>query len=460
VEAITPFDSLADVILQIYAACGSVQRPPDDPGFSPDIRVQFTAPTSGAYHLYLGNNNNRIGPQATYRLSVRALSRDPQPGALILVAGRLRYPDSLQQNIYYVTNTVYRLFLAHSYTAERIYYLAPEAVDANDPPDGLSDVDELVSRDSLERAITQWALDKVGPERALTLYLMDHGARDLFYLNFQTQTVSPSDLDQWLTRLEQQIPGLKVNVILDACFSGSFINGAQRLSRPGRVIVTSTDADTRSFASSRGEIFGDAFLEALGRGMSLYTSFDEARGIVRRLRPAQSPWLDDNGDGRADATDGVEAQQRGFAFAGTFENYEQYPPYIRWATIGPLAHETAEIQAQVQDDGGVAGVVSVWAVVYKPSYAPPSQTGSDLIWESLPTVQLQAVPGQAGRYSALYDRFTEMGVYRLVVQAVDTQGLQSRPVEVLIRTNWPVFLPLIVRGVSALSTAGEGSREP
>jgi hypothetical protein len=67
-----------------------------------------------------------------YRLSVRALASTATPGAVVLVAGKLRDGDPLHRNIHDVTNAAYRLFLAHGYDGDRIQYLATDAtLDAN-----------------------------------------------------------------------------------------------------------------------------------------------------------------------------------------------------------------------------------------------------------------------------------------------------------------------------------------
>jgi hypothetical protein len=99
------------------------------------------------------------------------------PGALVVVAGRSRLDDPLQSNIHNVTNAAYNLFRTHGYPPERIFYLATDMLlDADG--DEVPDVDALVSLANLEFALTQWAVDKVGPDRFLTIYMMDHAAYD------------------------------------------------------------------------------------------------------------------------------------------------------------------------------------------------------------------------------------------------------------------------------------------
>jgi len=442
IEALTPATSTTDMVLELYDACGAVPTDTQDYDFSPDVRLQFQAPSDGTYYLRLNNHNpNTAGPDVTYHLSVRALVETSTPGALVLVAGRLRLDDPLQPNIHNVTNAVYRLFQAHDYGDDRIYYLATDLnLDADG--DGWDDVDVQANWTNLEQAITQWAVDKVGPDRAFTLYLMDHGGYDRFYLNGPSQKVSPDDIDAWLDMLETAAPGVKVNVIVEACHSGSFIDLVKSVSQEGRVVIASTGAYLLAHASQNGAIFSDAFVGALGRGMSLYSSFEEGKWTVQQAHPGQTPWLDDDGDGMPnEAEDGQEAQRRGFAYAGTLVE-EEWPPYVVWAQVRDVEDGEGVIEAEVRDDQGVG---FVWAVVYKPSYeAPDPEETEEMPQENLPTVTLLDQNGD-DVYTGLYGGFDEVGEYRVVVYAVDNEELQGRPKEMVVRTGWLVYLPVVLR---------------
>lgn len=101
-----------------------------------------------------------------------------------------------QDNIHDVTHQVYNLFTAHGYGHERIYYLSSE--DAGDQ----YIVDARPNKASLQTAITEWAMDKVDSERALTLYLMDHGGVDRFDLDRDSETIHPDELNNWFAEVE------------------------------------------------------------------------------------------------------------------------------------------------------------------------------------------------------------------------------------------------------------------
>jgi alpha-tubulin suppressor-like RCC1 family protein len=433
IEVAIPPTSPADVVLELYDACDQLPLAGQDYAFTPAVRLRFKASATGAFWLQLFNHERSVaGAHVHYELAVRNLSEAGQPGAAIIVAGKIRSADPVEENIYQVTNAARQLFIDHGYTDDRIYYLAPD-LQAN--------VDALATAANLEAAITAWAVDKVGPDRALTLYLMDHGDRGYFFLDKQrSEWVTPEQVHQWLTVLETKAPGVKINVIIEACYAGSFIRAAQSLSKPGRVIITSTDNENLAWASRQGAQFSDHLLAALRRGESLYNSFRAAQSAARIANGGQQPWLDGDGNGHPEeSSDGLIAAQRGFAFAGTLPN-EQWPPYIAQVQPpGNITNGRGQVRADVRDD---LKVTDVWAIIYPPSYVAPT-TGEALVQETLDTIKL--LDQGNGWYGAAYPGFTEMGVYRIVVFAEDGQRMQAQPVAITVETGRQLFLPLITR---------------
>jgi hypothetical protein len=234
---------------------------------------------------------------------------------------------------------------------------------------------------------------------------------------------------------------LKVNVIIEACYSGSFIDLAQEISKPGRVVITSTASNLNAFATSQGALFSDYFLEGLQQQLSLFASFQSANWAVGAARPGhdQQPWIDDNGDGQADNSDGSEAMRRGFTSAGTLGD-ELWPPMITEAESLKLpASASRTIRAKALDD---LNVNMIWAVIYPPSYVPP-EPGQELQAETLQTVTLLS-QGE-GWYSAQYPGFNEIGLYHIVIYAQDNQLLQAQPYPLEVLNGYHIFLPMTVR---------------
>jgi len=234
------------------------------------------------------------------------------PGALIIVAGRgSSTNDSLQSNIHQVTNAVYKLFHARNYSTTQIYYLATDlTLDADN--NGISDVIGRPTKTNLEYAITQWTKDKISSDSPLTLYFMGPQGADKFYLDgVNGQYLTPDDLNGWLNQVETAVPGLKVNIIIDASFAGSFINPPGTISKPGRVVIASTTDNSNAYATKTGAVFSDAFLAALKLGVNLYEAFQQAKTVTAQAHNDQIAWLDGDGDGVPNkAEDETQPRQR------------------------------------------------------------------------------------------------------------------------------------------------------
>jgi hypothetical protein len=440
VEAITPPDSTADVNIGVYATCDSLSES-QAYTYTPDVRLTFTAPTTGPLFLKLTNYDpNGAGAAAKYTLAVRALNTTPPAttSAAIIVAGSLGPIDGVITNIYHAGDAMYKLFHDQNYTDERIYYLAPNP--------NRTHVDKAATSANLQAAIEQWAVNLVGETGALTLYLIDHGTRDqLIYLDKPNgQWVTPEFLDTWLTTFETAHPNAKVNVIVEACYAGAFISQPRTLSKNGRVVITSTtDGDLAWAMPAGGARFSDHLIAALGRKSSLLTAFQAGQSAARAFQPSQVAWLDANGNGLAnEPADDAIAAQRGFDMIGSLG--ESWPPYIARAE-GPTALENGQgtLRAEVLDDKGVK---QVWAIIYPPAYSAP--TSSEALvrdTDDLRITQLGLPLRSDGAYTAAFG-FTSLGRYRVVIYAEDADGFQAQPMVLVVNVgNNQLFLPLIAR---------------
>lgn len=448
IDVQTPANSTADVALQLYTSCTDPNPQLWNESFSPGIQLNFVAPTAGAYYLQLRNvGAGSINNAATYQIAVRALDAETQSGAVILLAGRLYGADDLQANINHVTATLYQTLLNNGYSADNIYYLST----ATSSPG----VDGAATLTNLQYAITTWAKSRVNESHGLTLYLIDHGDKGIFYVdNVQQERLTPAQLAEWLDRLEEAVPHVPINVLIEACYSGSFITGnypnAGTLSKPGRVIITSTNLHNLAFASEQGAYFSDYLFTALRQGHHLFSSFWEARIAARQVSALiQDPWLDADGDGTPnELEDAAIAARRTLFTPNTQATSQLWPPYIATLQEGAGPNGQRQIQADVRDNGTVA---RVWALIYPPDYVPPTN-GNELTPENAPKAELTLV---GNRYVLKEPGFTQLGLYRIVVHAEDTDGLQARPAVIMVNTaaaiggqfenNGMVYLPLIAR---------------
>lgn len=442
-----PGGSPADVALSLYTDCAGEPTAQQNESFSRGVRLDFQPPQTGPLWLKLANSDAQVGSdQHSYRVAVRALGEEAQQGAVILVAGRLATGASLQAKVDKVADRAYTLFRSNGYGDEAIRYLAINAT--------LPGVDDIATPELLRDAIVSWALDKVNPQQALTLYLVGDGEPGRFLLDpAGGKAVTVADLADWLMQLEESIPGVPVNVILDAPYAGSFINGNPTLSKPGRVILTATGATLRTFASQSGLHFSDHLLTALRQGHHLFGAFWETRTALftshRSLNGDmwQEPWLDADGDGVAnEVEDALQASLRGFAGPATAAAAGLWSPTVTDARI-------IENILQVSVSDNRENPVRVWALIYAPAYVPPL-TGAGFIPEdpvtdpALALVELQL--SGSGRYVAGLHPLNLEGRQRFVIYAQDNDQLQARPVEVtevlrIIPLDKAVYLPVTMR---------------
>jgi hypothetical protein len=272
--------------------------------------------------------------------------------------------------------------------------------------------------------------------------MFDHGGIESFCAEGCTVSgrIGSDTLDNWLDELEQTSDCDRVNVIIEACHSGSFIDRvegvAQSLSQDGRVIIASTGRTNNAYASAQGAYFSDAFFSAVAESSDLLTCFSQAKAAVDAAGVPQTPWIDDNGDGLyTPGVDGTYADDRYVAsYFGTML------PEVTSASV-ELADGTGTVTAWVAR--GDEPITTVWAAVYAPSFQAPTETTLEL---GVPLIELQLDPEQPGRYSAFYNNFGEEGSYRVVVYVQDRAGNQATPR--VVRTGVAqesIFLPLVVK---------------
>ncbi|HIC90438.1 MAG TPA: hypothetical protein EYP04_13690 [Anaerolineae bacterium] len=361
------------------------------------------------------------------------------PGRVIIVAGHSE-TYSLQTNIYNSANRVYRVFQGAGFGDDDIYYLAPSSQDPDG--DGEDEVDAPATPANLRNAIETWAGEAggVGPGKPLYLYLMDHGLREVFCTDgcHGSGRTTPRDLDTWLSTLESSTGADEINIIIEACHSGSFIDRVddlrESISKPGRVVITSTDRDSNAYASAQGAYFSDAFFSCIAASNDLKTCYHQAKAAVTLAGNKQTPWMDDNGDGLADSNDGSIAQNRYVAhFFGAS------PPQIMDASV-TVENGSGVLTATVER--GAEEVTLVWAAVYAPSFHEPISTTLEL---GVPLLRLEADPEVEGLYRTTYPGgFTEPGQYRVLFYAQDRAETYAQPKLVIVGER-RLYLPLAMK---------------
>ncbi|MEM7127434.1 MAG: CARDB domain-containing protein [Chloroflexota bacterium] len=435
IEVQIPAASLADVTLELYKECSSEPDEGGDNELAPGIRLDFAADQTGPVYLKLANFDPNIsGEDVTYQVSVRELqaATSTDSGGLIILAGRLRINDRLQTNIHNVAEEVYSLFRASGYDDSHIEFLTTD--------DSIPGHDKPATTANFENAIVNWAKDKVGSEKLLTIYMIDHGDQDTFYIDEPNgQRVTPDQLDGWLDQLEAAVPDIRINIFIEACNSGSFISGLSSVSSAKRVIVTSTNALNVAYASENGAHFSDHFFSALQQGHHIFGGYWEANESVKRSHGLQRPQIDGDGNGLPNEdTDFLIASQRSFFISSTPVESNVWPPYIeQFSELSSISDDQVTLRAQIRDD---LPNIKAWAVIYPPTYTPPANS-SELVPETLEKVDLTV--GSGDLFQGIYSNLSTPGQYRIVVHAEDQNGLRARPASLNFSIGTQTFLPFV-----------------
>ena len=418
-----------------------------------DGRFDYTVSNDrqGAYAFYTAaedraGNREQKSAEETRTVYVSAFS-----GYAILAVGAIAGGEGLPSHTL-TANNIYKHLIHRNFALvndpvarwddpmDHIKYLNPYP----DPQMG-QDVFSGSYKAAFQNALTQWAPEKMaalpGP---LFIILADHGSPDTFYLT-GTERIQSRELDDWLTLLEDKLALANVKedivLILGTCYSGSFISN---LSKPGRIIVTSTGPDEVSYRGPKdpsgvrdGEFFLTALFNALGRGVDLANSFETAAGAVELFTDGghgvaaapyfdaalQHPLLDDNGDGRGSNDLGIDGDEAGFIRLG--HDADAPPPVVVSAAgsvpTAPLSPDEsgARLWAQVNNPERAE---AVWVEIREPGLTlekRPDQQTVELIQEPM-TWNLATE-----RYETDYSGFSEPGRYTLFFYARDDLGLIS-----------------------------------
>jgi murein DD-endopeptidase MepM/ murein hydrolase activator NlpD len=239
----------------------------------------------------------------------------PDIGYAVLVAGQgdlkfWKIPIPWEYGTQWITNRnvnrAYQVLRSLGFDDERILYLNNDLLQDADG-DGDADVDWAPSNNGFKLAMG-WARLRVGEHSPFILYLTGHGERGEFYLGSgMSDSLFVSNLNQELDKFPEKTQML---IIVDSCYSGSFITAPETISAPNRVIVTSSHDDQKVPAFLNYLFWSPEFWQCVQQGMDIRQAFIKGTkaandALTRALlvglispQPADfcQPWLDDNGD--------------------------------------------------------------------------------------------------------------------------------------------------------------------
>ena len=216
--------------------------------------------------------------------------------AIIIAAGGAHKQNTLFPYSDEFALRMYRTLFSRAYSHENIIYMNPKTwQDLHGSGRNANIIDHQLfqPQQELEQAFNTAANAK----KQFILYIHGHAEKDTLKINREYWLPA-----QQLQQLLNKIPNTTEQIIIiDTCYSGSFIND---ISGTKRTILTSSDAESVAWNNSN---FSDTLIPSLRRGNDINTAFLAA---VAEIESKQVPQLDDDGDGVYSSRDGIHAAKQ------------------------------------------------------------------------------------------------------------------------------------------------------
>ena len=337
-------------------------------------------------------------------------------GKAVIIAGRASSTDAVWPTTSFLGNNGYNTLRYKGYGRENIRYLSP-VTGSDVDGDGLAnDIAALSTRANVADAFTNW----VGHTDRLFVYLVDHGGESggegFFRLN-SSETISATELNGWLTALQESSAKTEVTLVIDCCNSGSFLHSLAYTGSAQRVVIAACGAAEPTVFVAGGLVsFSEAFFAGLMMGLSAGEAFVSAQSVMSSY---QSACMDDDGDGLYDASDGqvAAAEDVGASFVAgkDIPQMGMVSDNVQLTGDQPVTFWASDIMSSY-------AITRVWCMVVPPSHQPdPNNPVIDL-----PQLEL-AFNSVSQRYEADYAGFSEVGTYKIIYYAKDVWGSVSQP---------------------------------
>jgi hypothetical protein len=342
-------------------------------------------------------------------------------GTAIVIAGIARPKDTLFTYSNEYVQRMYSLLKERGFTDEDIYYMNPQPPDLDG--DGyleteLQDYQLIDPAKELDKAFEQ-AASHLQAGQQFVFYWHGHALPDYFRLKQDYELPA-----EQLSQLLEKIPtGVKQVIILDSCYSGSFIDELKGVAN--RIILTSADASNKAW-EIQYDSFSNKLIRELRRGETVGNAFLSAREMITS-QPQwfgnQDPWLDDDGDGLYTVSgDGRYAAR---TYLGRKGLHAAQPPEI--VQIHPsisLTGETASATLWVKVIPNRAEAINqVRAVLIRPNWQFGEYQGSTTHFGRT-ELELRYNSAQE-RYENKYDYFCTAGQWRILYQVQSKDGIWS-----------------------------------
>jgi hypothetical protein len=242
------------------------------------------------------------------------------------------------------------------------------------------------------------------------MYLADHGGDQTFKVNHGLEILKATDLNIWLNDLQTQT-NCAVYIILEACYSCTFVEVLAASENLNRVIITSTNNHVAVYDSDGRVSFSQFFFNELSAGYSLNQSFQKTKDLLRNkyLFNKQFPQIYDGHDGGL--------AQKSY-IGGSFVVGDILPEIVDHTSTQSLSGGAHDLFVVV---GDVEGITRVWASTMPPNFKiPETNEAYDTPIINLPEIPLNDQGN--GRYQGRYEKFYQRGIYHVSFFCEDLAG--------------------------------------
>ncbi|OQW92635.1 MAG: hypothetical protein BWK78_01095 [Thiotrichaceae bacterium IS1] len=365
-----------------------------------------------------------------------------QGRAIIIAAGG----EQDSNKLYPYTNTaaqeMYRFLHDQGFSDGDIVYMNPTSpiVPANGYRNGTrQDFPVFDPPTELEQAFAQVTQCSPGQKcleagQQFILYVHGHARPDNIRMNPKAE-LSAQQLKDFLAKIPA---GVQQIIILDTCYSGSFLDDLAGV--PNRVVITSSDGSSQAWTADKGS-FSDYLMEYLQQASSVGEAFELARCDVISapdIFGSQQPQLDDTQDGiytakdcpnsiaagkgsESEGQDGPVASQ---VYLGGKKTHQASPPEIIevHSPIRLTADQTTTT-LWVKAVPDFNGMKTVRAILLNELDTTTTYQGEET---QATRRELTLKPNyQTQRYEATYDQFHTATRWKILYQAQSMEGVWS-----------------------------------
>jgi hypothetical protein len=353
--------------------------------------------------------------------------------AIIVAAGDTqRQNRALNRYTQDFTERMYRLLSKRGFQDDDIHLINmwPQDIDMDGHPDTQrQDYNLFDPEQNFTDAFAQAAARIVSGQQFI-FYIHGH-ARENHYIITSDYELSATRLRDLLATLPA---GVQQIIILDSCYSGSFLDELAGV--PDRIVISSADATSLAW-NTKYASFSEKFIHNLRlQDQSVLDAFYAAEGMIKsdpKLFGEQTPWLDDDGDGQYTSQDGRLAAKINLGCLAAQECASAAPPPAIVHVHEPLSFENRQLTLWVKTSPGKDAIHQVRAVFVNPEFVSQNYEGEATDFER---EQLELLYNPAGeRYEVFYDDFWTGGLWRIMYQAQNKEGVWSEFVTGEVHSN-------------------------